>query len=131
MKISKVKIAASVDADKTRIVAADEDTDLADTEGIIISDDEDDMGNQLDAIQDQVEDIQDSVEDIQEDDSNIEVDNNIDGHYIAECDRCHGIFISAVIESDQEVEKITGVCPLCEKETEQFLKWVISSVNKD
>ena len=58
----------------------------------------------------------------------IEIDNNIDGHLIAECDKCHGIFISAMIESDQEVEKISGICPLCEKESDQYIKWVVKAI---
>lgn len=104
---------------KRRIFAADDDL-LEEDEG---------LGTTLDNIEDNIEDIQDQVDDFQEDNVNIEMDNNIDGHYIAECDRCHGVFISAVIESDQEVEKISGVCPLCEKESDQYLKWVIKSVD--
>jgi hypothetical protein len=34
-------------------------------------------------------------------------------------------FISAMIASDQDVESINGVCPLCSKETEQFFIGVI------
>lgn len=63
-----------------------------------------------------------------EEDPNIDIDNNISGHYIAECDRCRGIFISALMESDQHVEFISGVCPLCEKESDQYIKWVIKPV---
>lgn len=81
-----------------------------------------------DGFEDESDVEDDYEEEIQEDDVNIEVDNNITGHYIAECDRCHGIFISAVTESDAEVTSINGVCPLCEKESEQFLKWVIKEV---
>ncbi len=58
----------------------------------------------------------------------IEVDNNIENHYIVECDRCHGIFISALVESDQVVDHITGVCPLCEKESDQLVKWIVKPV---
>lgn len=58
----------------------------------------------------------------------IEADNNIAGHYIAECSRCHGVFISALIESDQQVEYLSGICPLCEKESDQYIKWVIKPV---
>jgi len=78
-----------------------------------------------------IEDIQDSVDDIEEDDINIEIDNNITGHYIAECEGCHGVFISATVESEQEVTKVTGVCPLCQKETDQYLKWVIRDAKQD
>lgn len=59
---------------------------------------------------------------------NIEEDNNIAGHYIAECNRCQGIFISALTESDQKVEFLSGICPLCEKESDQYIKWVIKPV---
>ena len=59
---------------------------------------------------------------------NIEEDNNIAGHYIVECNRCQGIFISALTESDQKVEFLSGVCPLCEKESDQYIKWVIKPV---
>lgn len=110
---------------KRRIFAADDDQYFDDD---LLEEDEG-LGTTLDNIEDNIEDIQDQVDDVQEDDVNIEMDNNIDGHYIAECDRCHGVFISAVIESDQEVEKISGVCPLCEKESDQYLKWVIKSVD--
>ena len=110
---------------KRRIFAADDDQYFDDD---LLEEDEG-LGTTLDNIEDNIEDIQDQVDDVQEDDVNIEMDNNIDGHYIAECDRYHGVFISAVIESDQEVEKISGVCPLCEKESDQYLKWVIKSVD--
>lgn len=108
----------------------------ADADGFIDDDDifdegaDEAVGDSLDNIQDTVEDIQDTVEDIQEDDTSIEVDNNISNHYIAECDKCKGIFISAVIQSDQQVEKISGVCPLCEKDSEQYLKWVVKDINE-
>lgn len=92
---------------------------------------DDDVQDTLDDMQDSIEDIQDTVDEVTEDDVDIEVDNNIENHYIAECDSCHGIFISAVVESDQEVNSITGICPLCDKETEQFLKWIIKSVDDD
>lgn len=118
---------------KTRIVAADDDFDeMTDEEddGFIV-DDDDSVSDSLDDLSDQVEDIQDQVDEVQEDDVSIDTDNNITNHYIAECDNCHGIFISAVIESDQHVEKITGVCPLCQKESEQYLKWVVKDANTD
>jgi len=120
-----------------RITAADDDMDfgggafdddMPDDMSDDVLDDDDGFNDQLDDIADDIEDMKDEVDDIQEDDPNIEVDNNIDGHYIAECDRCHGIFISAVSQSDQDVEKITGVCPLCDHETDQYLKWVVKSV---
>lgn len=90
--------------------------------------DEAGIDDTLDDMADNIEDMQEDIEDIQEDDVDIDVENNIDGHYIAECDACHGIFISAMIQSDQEVEKISGICPLCEKQSDQYLKWVVQAV---
>lgn len=92
-----------------------------------IEEDDSGLSDALDDVQDQVEEIQDQVDDIDEDDVDIETNNNIDRHYLAECDRCHGIFISAVVESDQDVQSISGICPICQKESEQFLKWIIRS----
>ena len=98
-------------------------------DNIMTAEDEDyDITETIDDISDSVEDIQDTIEEIEEDDVNIELDNNISNHYIAECDSCHGVFISALVESDQDVESISGTCPLCDKETEQKLKWIIKSV---
>lgn len=111
MKISKNKRPVK---SSTRIVAAEEDNfDIEDT---------------IDDISDNIDDIQDTIDDIEEDDIDIELDNNIANHYIAECDRCHGIFISALAESDQEVDKISGTCPLCDKDSDQYLKWIIKDV---
>ena len=74
----------------------------------------------------EAEDLTDDMgEDGQQDGSTIEIENNIANHLIAECQNCHGIFISAMIASDQSVESINGVCPLCNKDTEQSLKWII------
>jgi len=120
-----------------RIYAADEDEgfDIPDEgggegfdEGGDFGEDEG-MDDTLEGIADDIEDMQDDLEEIQEDDVNIETENNIEDHYIAECDRCHGIFISAVTESDQVIESIKGRCPLCDKESEQFLKWVIKPID--
>ena len=71
----------------------------------------------------EVEEMEDPEEPV-----DIENDNNIENHYIAECNRCHGVFISALKESDQKVEFISGVCPLCEKESDQYIKWIIKPV---
>ena len=114
MKILKTK--NNINA--SRIVAADEEFETSDY----------DIGETIDDLADDVEDIQDTIDDVQEDDVDIEIDNNIANHFIAECDTCHGIFISALVESDQEVEKISGTCPLCEKETDQYLKWIIKEI---
>lgn len=97
------------------------------------TDDENDFVDTVDNLSDSVDDIQDTLDEIdgteiEEDDVDIELDNNIANHYIAECDTCHGIFISALVESDQEVEKISGICPLCHKETDQYLKFIIRPV---
>lgn len=111
---------------RSYIKAAGEDED----DGIFVDDmDSDDIVDSIDDISDDIDDMRDSLEDLAEDDTNIEVDNNISNHYIAECDACKGIFISAVIESDQELDHITGVCPLCGKETDQYLYWVIKDVD--
>ena len=134
MRISVNKHAVTA---SQRIVAADEDNPFegmqADRFGEDNLDNSFDSGeaevtDQLDSISDDVEDLQDALSDVHEDDTSIEIDNNISGHYIAECERCHGIFISAVTESDQSVKKITGVCPLCDKETDQYLKCVLKDI---
>lgn len=87
-----------------------------------------DFAESVDDLADTAEELQDAIEDIEEDDVDIEIDNNIADHYIAECDICLGVFISATEESNQEVEKTAGICPLCGKESEQYLKWVIKSI---
>lgn len=109
---------------KSRVVAAEDDF-----EEIVV--DDDDFSDTIDDVSDTVDDIKDSIDEIKEDDVNIEVENNIENHYIAECDTCNGVFISATVESDQEVEKVTGICPLCGKESEQYLKWVIRDAKAD
>lgn len=87
-----------------------------------------DIADSVDDLADSVDELQDRIDETDLDEVNIDMDNNIDGHYIAECERCHGVFISAVVESDQVVDSIGGICPLCEKETTQYLKWVIKAV---
>ena len=82
-------------------------------------------GPELDGDENTDEVADDLGEDGQQDGSTIDIDNNIANHLIAECQNCHGIFISAMIASDQSVESINGVCPLCNKNTEQFLKWIV------
>lgn len=108
---------------KQRIVAADEDE--------FIGDEDSDLLDSIDDIADQVEDVQDQIDELDEDEIDIELENNIDDHYIAECDRCHGVFISAMIENDEEIDHITGTCPLCGKETNQYLKWIIRSISEE
>lgn len=123
MKISK-KIKAS-----SRVVAAEEDMMLDDSAVEMLDDNgSDTTDDTIDDIATAVEDLQDSVDEIAQDDESIEVDNNIEDHYVAECDRCKGIFISAVKESDSSMEYVHGVCPLCQEETDQHLKWIIRAV---
>lgn len=83
------------------------------------------LENDADTVEEEVIGEEDMGEDGQQDGSTIEIDNNIFGHLIAECQNCHGIFISAMIGSDQAVESINGVCPICSKETEQFFVGII------
>ena len=109
----------------TKIMAAD----ILDDD--MVNDEEQAFGEQLDDIQDNIEDIQDSVDDIKEDDIDIDIDNNIVDHLIAECENCKGIFISAMIASAQDVESINGVCPLCNKDTTQNLRWIIKPYPED
>lgn len=105
----------------TRITAADEFGDEAEDGG---------FNDQLDDMADNIEDMQDTLDEVTEDDPSIQVDNNITDHYIAECEKCHGVFISAVTESDQEVQSVTGICPVCGKESEQLLKWIVRDANE-
>lgn len=135
MKIRKrKKIFASSDYDYIKSADETDETDETDENEFedfsdMETDDYDNLSDSLDEISDQVEDIQDDVDDVVEDVPSIETDNNISNHYIAECDTCHNIFISAVIESDQVVDHVSGICPICEKETDQYLKWVVKDVD--
>lgn len=104
------------------------DIDEESDDDISYEDAESGLDDRLDDLEDDIDEMQDSLDDIEEDEVQIEIDNNLDGHYIAECDKCKGIFISAVVESDAPIESIRGVCPLCDKESDQFLKWIIRSV---
>lgn len=83
----------------------------------------------LNDMADTLDEINDSLEDFKEDNVDIDVDNNITDHYIAECEKCHGIFITAVTESDQHIERISGTCPLCDEDCDQYLKWVIKDAS--
>ena len=123
-------ISSSHDKNYRRSIMAAGEDDNFDT----LTDDQledDSFEDSIDNLSDQVEDLQDSIDDVDDDPVTIDTDNNISNHYIAECDNCHGIFISAVVESDQEVNSISGICPLCEKETSQLLKWVVRDVNDE
>lgn len=93
--------------------------------------DDDSITDTLNDMSEQLDDLQDDITDpSNEDDINIDINNNIDNHYIAECEKCHGIFISSLIASDQRVESIHGVCPLCDKESDQYLKWIVEAVEQ-
>lgn len=93
--------------------------------------DDDSITDTLNNMSEQLDDLQDGITDpSNEDDINIDINNNIDNHYIAECEKCHGIFISSLIASDQRVESIHGVCPLCDKESDQYLKWIVEAVEQ-
>lgn len=93
--------------------------------------DDDSITDTLNNMSEQLDDLQDDITDPSaEDDINIDINNNIDNHYIAECEKCHGIFISSLIASDQRVESIHGVCPLCDKESDQYLKWIVEAVEQ-
>lgn len=100
---------------KKRIVAADED----------FMNDPYDFSEAVDDLAENVEEVQDTIDDMDEDDPAIDVNNNIEDHLIAECERCHGIFISAILQSDMEIDHVTGTCPLCGRESNQYLKWVV------
>lgn len=122
MKITKTK---------RRIVAADEDMSFTNpSSGYNQDEGYDNVSDTLDDLSDSVDDMQDVVDDAVEDPVDIEMDNNIANHYIAECESCHGVFISAMMETDQDIEKITGTCPLCDKPTDQYLKWIIKEIEK-
>ena len=116
MRISK-KSAVFAAEDDMNFDSLDEDLDENDGEF------ESDSDQELDDY------VEDDIEEIDEDDVDIDTDNNIANHYIAECDACHGVFISAMIESDQQVDHISGICPLCNKDSDQYLKWIIRDVD--
>ena len=108
-----------------KVYAAEEDFDDFAMDVDMGDEGEEAVQDAVDDVSDAVEDIQDAVDDVKEDDITIDMNNNITDHYIAECDKCHGIFISAVIESDQKIDHVSGICPLCNKDTDQYLKWII------
>lgn len=118
MKITKRSITAAT----KYVKAAEEDEfeDYEDTDGII---------DAIDDVADNIEEIQDDIEDVEEDATDIALNNNIANHYIAECEKCQGVFISAVIESNQDIDHVSGICPLCNKETDQYLKWIIRDIS--
>lgn len=125
----------------TSITAADEDDPFADMgfdepddpeggEGTALSPEESDdsISDNIDDMNDTLDDLSDALQDFEEDNVDIDIENNIGDHFIAECEKCHGVFITSVVESDQEIEKISGTCPLCDEECDQYLKWVIKEL---
>lgn len=123
IKASKI----SPNSAKRYVRAAEEDEFNFDDEDLDeFSDKESDgLMDAINDVADNVEDLQDTMDEISEDEAEIAMNNNIADHFIAECDRCNGIFISAVVDSDQVIDHVSGICPLCGKETDQYLKWVI------
>ena len=117
-------------ASKKYVKAADDDFEEDNFDMDDLDDDTEGIMDAIDDVADNVEDLQDSIDEVKEDDVEIAMNNNIADHFIAECNRCNGIFISAVVDSDQVIDHVTGVCPLCGRETDQYLKWVIRSANE-
>lgn len=111
------------------ILAAEGDDDFGD--GFASEDPSDGLEGSLNDLADRVEDVQSMTDEMDEDAVAIEKTNNITDHFIVECDGCQGIFISALIESSEPVRTIHGICPLCRKETDQFVKWVIRDAQSD
>ena len=113
------------------IVAADEDTfEREDDFDLNDADDADGLLDAIDDVSDNVDDLKDSIDDdVEEDSVDNAVNNNIEGHYIAECDGCNNVFISAILESDQQIDHVSGICPVCGKETDQHLKWIIRGLD--
>lgn len=131
-KIDEVSnaVLSAASAPLTTITAADEDEEqfVFDDESFDVPEDDTNLvEDEEEAAEDSTEEDTEELED-PEDGVDIQTDNNIAGHYIAECNRCHGVFISALMESDQHIEFISGICPLCEKESDQYIKWVINPV---
>lgn len=123
-----IKSSKNADSKSKQYVKAAEDDD-EDLFGDDIDNEEaDGIMDAIDDVADNVEDLQDQIDDVDEDEVDISMNNNIASHYIAECDRCGGVFISAVVKSDQQIDHVSGICPLCGRETEQALKWVIEAV---
>lgn len=124
-------------SNKQSITAADDDdfdSMVDDSEDIAETDTDDDapevsdensIQDTLEDMSNTLEDMQDNIDDVDPDLVDIELNNNIEGHYIAECSVCHGVFISAVVKSDAEIDNIHGTCPLCNREADQLLKWLI------
>ena len=121
-------MAAEDDEDPFGDMAFDDeefDDEEFDDEEFAKVDDSEDVSDSIDDMSDTLDEMNEMLSNFEEDNVDIELENNISNHFIAECEKCHGVFISAVIESDQEIEKISGTCPICEEECDQYLKWII------
>lgn len=139
MKIIKNIAANKSIEDKSKIFAADEDdfeffaddpepafdttVDAGDVDFDMPEDSDNDVSDDSEE-----EDVEQEY--IEEDDVSIQTDNNIANHYIAECDICKGIFISSIVESDMEVDMLSGVCPVCGKESDMYLKWIVKDIDE-
>ena len=117
-KFTKYPVTAAV---KTRVVADEED--LMFDEDLV--DDDEALQDTITDVADTIDDLQDAMDDVVPDDVSIDMNNNITDHFIAECEYCHGVFISAVVKSDAMLKSIHGTCPLCDRESDQYLKWLI------
>lgn len=124
-------IKGSTASREKRIYAADEDEDFAfeGMDDLEEGDDAESLSDAVDDVADNLKDIQDAFEEVEEDSTDISVDNNISDHYIAECSACKNVFISAVLQSDEDINYVSGVCPICGKESDQYLRWVIKTVD--
>ena len=131
MKISKRYIRTATNTGSIiPKVGITSDTDLDELEDAEMIEDYDGISDNLDELSDSVQELQDSIDDINPDPVDIEIYNNISDHYIAECDLCQGVFITSLMESDARIDSIHGICPICNQESEQFIKWVIKSVEE-
>lgn len=126
-------ITGSTSSRGCKIYAAEGDDEFDDADMVDL-DDEDFDEEESEARKDfeNDEDFEDELEDeVELDETNLPTDNNIENHYIVECDNCHGIFISALVESDQLVRNIRGICPLCDKESDQYINWIVRKVDNE
>lgn len=115
---------------KTNIFADENVFGDVDPDGNVFGDEDPDADEGTE--DEDVDNLDEPLDDeLQQDSSTIEIDNNITNHLIAECQNCHGIFISAMIASDQLIDSINGVCPLCNKDTEQSLLWIVKDYPED
>lgn len=131
MKISKRYIkSASNTSGIIPKVGITSDTDIDELEDVGLLEDFDGISDDLEELSDSVDDLQDSIDDVNPDPINIEMYNNIADHYIAECDLCQGVFITSLMESDAHIDSIHGICPICNQESEQFIKWIVKSVEE-